>query len=113
MNKAAMTTICAWCQRLLCPTGEWISVLPLPTGDRVTHGICPACKHRIVEEDRVSLLGPRRTRDIRSAVATSWKYSNTYKRRKAKERQTDRILGLLLPPLAVAVAILVMVTFGG
>jgi hypothetical protein len=47
MNEAPLHTVCAWCDRVRTPTGDWRPVedheIPGPT---TTHGICPECLER-------------------------------------------------------------------
>jgi hypothetical protein len=46
-DRDAMLTRCAWCERIEL-AGRWIMrerapILPHDIGERITHGICPAC----------------------------------------------------------------------
>ena len=47
--------ICAWCRQVRTEDGEWKSLeayLEAVSHSRVTHGMCPDCAQRMMEEDR-------------------------------------------------------------
>jgi hypothetical protein len=47
MSEASLPTVCAWCNRLRNPAGEWREVEDVEWSDpSTTHGICPDCLER-------------------------------------------------------------------
>ena len=52
--KQDMLVVCAWCYTIRTQEGQWIPIAHyLPTGviPWVTHGICEACKARVLSPD--------------------------------------------------------------
>lgn len=52
-DDTEMITVCSWCDRVLLPTSDWVSVdvaldhmgyLERPAPPQVTHGICAGCR---------------------------------------------------------------------
>ena len=53
-------TICAWCDRVQNDAAQWVPVghfLPRSTEIRVSHGICPPCQDRVLQEAEVHAPG--------------------------------------------------------
>ncbi|MCG6924751.1 MAG: hypothetical protein LJF30_05490 [Acidobacteria bacterium] len=47
MNGGALRTVCAWCDRVRGPGGEWRHPEDAEAlGPATTHGICPECLER-------------------------------------------------------------------
>lgn len=48
-REGDLLLVCAWCQRVASESGPWLPIrrfLPLGTGLRATHGMCPSCMDR-------------------------------------------------------------------
>lgn len=46
LTSSEMTCVCCNCHRERAGTGEWRDHTPRP-GERLTHGICPACLYHL------------------------------------------------------------------
>ena len=56
-NDLELTPICCGCRRERCGSDEWREHTPT-AGERVTHGICPACLYDLYP-DLAPLVRPR------------------------------------------------------
>ncbi|MCG6921606.1 MAG: hypothetical protein LJF15_11080 [Acidobacteria bacterium] len=57
MRGSPLRTVCAWCQKVRDPSGEWCETeLPEPAGRIATHGICPDCLERATSRATIAVV---------------------------------------------------------